>query len=330
MNKGAFDLICTKLQDCLKASDEAVRQPLDVRKKVGIAIYWMASTSEYRTVGNLFGVGESTVCKCIHEVCQTICDLLLPEYVIFPLNEDLKDVIRGIEHKWCFPNCAGAIDGCHIPIIAPREAHGDYLNRKGWYSLILQAVCDDKYIFRDTNIGWPGRVHDARVFSNSEIFQKGEESRLFPKWYKKVSLSDKDVQLPVVILGDPAYPLRSWLLKPFPNRGALSSSQRVFNSRLSSARMTIENSLGRLKGRWRCLQKRLDVGVEFSCTVIAACVVLHNICEIHNQRFDDIWHVEEPLQGDMEDDGQEDAADQPGKVTRDNVVQAFTELCCNP
>ncbi|XP_067667653.1 putative nuclease HARBI1 [Haliotis asinina] len=209
--------------------------------------------------------------------------------------------------------------------MAPREAHGDYLNRKGWYSLILQAVCDDKYIFRDINIGWPGRVHDARVFSNSEIFQKGEESRLFPKWFKKVSLSDKDVQLPVVILGDPAYPLRSWLLKPFPNRGALSSSQRVFNSRLSSARRTIENSFGRLKGRWRCLQKRLDVGVEFSCTVIAECVVLHNICEIHNHRFDDIWHVEEPLQGDMEDDGQEDAADQPGKVTRDNVMQAFTE-----
>jgi hypothetical protein len=39
-----------------------------------------------------------------------------------------------------FPNCGGAIDGTHIPIIAPSESHGDYLNRKGYYSLIMQGV----------------------------------------------------------------------------------------------------------------------------------------------------------------------------------------------
>ena len=42
-------------------------------------------------------------------------------------------------------------------------------------------VCDNKYIFRDINIGWPRRVHDARVFVNSEIFHKGETSTLLPK-----------------------------------------------------------------------------------------------------------------------------------------------------
>jgi hypothetical protein len=121
----------------------------------------------------------------------------------------LKNVVRGYEESWGFPNCGGAIDGTHIPIIAPSESHGDYLNRKGYYSLytcnsiwsvikmslkrkagqkrgaawsddetrlreqsyslIMQGVCDNKYIFRDINIGWPGRVHDARVFVNSEI-----------------------------------------------------------------------------------------------------------------------------------------------------------------
>ena len=31
----------------------------------------------------------------------------------------------------------------------------------------MQAVPDTNYLFRDIVVGWPGRVHDARVLSNS-------------------------------------------------------------------------------------------------------------------------------------------------------------------
>ena len=39
-----------------------------------------------------------------------------------------------------------AIDGTHIPVTAPFDGYRDYVNRKGWTSIILQAVCDDKCI----------------------------------------------------------------------------------------------------------------------------------------------------------------------------------------
>ena len=38
--------------------------------------------------------------------------------------------------------CACAIDGTHIPILAPRENHTEYVNRKGFHSIIMQAVTD--------------------------------------------------------------------------------------------------------------------------------------------------------------------------------------------
>lgn len=115
---------------------------------------------------------------CVHKVCTTINDNLLQRYVSFPSGEDLKTVIRGYKDRWGFPNCGGAIDGTHVPIIAPAE-------------LVMQAVCDHKYIFRNINIGWPGRVHAARIFANSEIFHMGENGTLFPNWDKKVKFQGR-------------------------------------------------------------------------------------------------------------------------------------------
>jgi hypothetical protein len=122
---------------------------VDVQKQVAITLYWLASTAEYRTIGNLFGVGKSTVCSIGHKVCEAIYEDLLNVhvYVKFRTGDELKNVVRGYEESWGFPNCGGAIDGTHIPIFAPSESHGDYLNRKGYYSLIMQGVCDNKYIF---------------------------------------------------------------------------------------------------------------------------------------------------------------------------------------
>ena len=35
-------------------------------------------------------------------------------------------------------------------------------NHKGFHSIILHAVVDHEYHIWNINVGWPGRVHDAR------------------------------------------------------------------------------------------------------------------------------------------------------------------------
>ena len=71
------------------------------------------------------------------------------------------------------------------------EAHEDFINSKGFYSIIMQAVCVYKCIFRDIKFSWPGRVHDARVLANSDIFNKGETNTLFPNRSKKTATTRK-------------------------------------------------------------------------------------------------------------------------------------------
>ena len=203
----------------------------------------------YRSVGHLFGIAPSTCCAIFKETCQAIKTVLLPKYVTMPSDDRLTEIINGFETKFGFPNCGGAIDGTHIPIIAPRDHHTDYYNRKGYYSLVAQVICDHEYRVMSVTAGWPGRVHDARVFVNSAICRQGNAGTLFPHRPRRVG----DVDVPVVVLGDPAYPLLPWLMKPFSDSGRLSQEQRNYNYQHSRARMVIENTFGRCKARWRIL-----------------------------------------------------------------------------
>ena len=63
--------------------------------------------------------------------------LLLPRYILFPIGAALREAVDGFKSEYGFPQCAGAVDGSHIPIISPKECLADYYNRKAWHSIIL-------------------------------------------------------------------------------------------------------------------------------------------------------------------------------------------------
>ena len=70
--------------------------------------------------------------------------MLLPIHIRTPDADKLLEMATFFQNRWRVPQCVGAIDGSHIPMLAPEENPCDYYNRKGWHSVVLQAVVDGK------------------------------------------------------------------------------------------------------------------------------------------------------------------------------------------
>ena len=129
---------------------------------------------------HLFGIGMSTACNIVHEVCRAIMECLLSKYVKIPQRNDAMNIVRGFEGKWGFPQCFDAVDSSHIPMTPPHDSPTDYYNHKAFHSIVLQALVDQQYRFLNVYMGWPGSVHNARIFSYSQVFKKEHLKRLCP------------------------------------------------------------------------------------------------------------------------------------------------------
>uniref|UniRef100_A0A3B3R9Y3 DDE Tnp4 domain-containing protein n=1 Tax=Paramormyrops kingsleyae TaxID=1676925 RepID=A0A3B3R9Y3_9TELE len=254
-------------------------------RTLAIALWKLATNTELRLVPHLFGVGISTVWKCTHEFCRAANKVLLPELMPFPNIHKLAEMATFFEQRFRLPQCISAIDGKHIHIISPTDYHTEYFNWKGWHSIVLQGVVDGRGLFWHVSAGYPGSMHDARVLHVSELWDRVEQGLLFPNQTKNIAGQD----VGFYVLGDAANPLQNWLLKPFPDTGSVTAEQRTHNFKISRTRCVVEKAFGRLKGRWRCLLKRNDCHVHFVKSMVLCCCILHNLCEMHGERYIDEW-----------------------------------------
>ncbi|XP_062599737.1 putative nuclease HARBI1 [Saccostrea cucullata] len=252
---------------------------ISMEKQLLIFIRYLTTQMTIQAIGDQFGVCEYTVFDIVKRLANIVCRQLLQQYIKWPVGEKVSDVVKGFKDLKNFPGVIGAIDGSHIPIKTPTHCPENYVNRKLFPSVILQTVCDSKMHLLDVNCGWPGSVHDSRVFKNSELHQRIQ--------------NNPEEMLPYNshLLGDSAYGLEMWMMTPYRDRGNLTQRQHQYNYIHSSTRMVIERTFGALKGRFRRL-KYVDIqDIEKIVKVVISCCVLHEFCLQHDD--DCIEFIEE-------------------------------------
>jgi len=95
--------------------------------------------------------------------------------------------------------------------------------------------------------------------------------------------------MPFFILGDEAYPLKTYLMKLFARKD-LSCEERVFNYRLSLSRSCVECAFGILTAKWRLLNKAIGTKVNKAERIVSCICWLHNtintITELEGTTYD--------------------------------------------
>ncbi|XP_028834153.1 protein ANTAGONIST OF LIKE HETEROCHROMATIN PROTEIN 1 [Denticeps clupeoides] len=285
MSKETFFYLCGILKPRLARQDTRLRPALPLEKRIAVALWRLATNVEYRIISELFGVGRSTVCKCVRDVCHAIAAILKPLYLRTPSEQELEDTTEVFQSRWGFPHCVGALGSLHVPIIAPSSNTDSYWNSSGWLSVVMQGAVNGLGQFWDVCAGFPGGTEHADILQNSTLWALGREGGLRPDPPR----SFMGQPLGYLILGDAGYPLQSWLLKCYPESSHLTTGQHLFNLRLKWARRVVDDAFLRLRARWQCLHKRNDCGIDVVPTMVLACCILHNVCEVHGDTFVEEW-----------------------------------------
>ena len=72
-----------------------------------------------------------------------------------------------------FSKRIGTIDDTHNKIAQLNKHYSDYINKRGYFSLNVQAVSDYKYYFQNVVIKWLESLHDSHVSLVNKMLQKG-------------------------------------------------------------------------------------------------------------------------------------------------------------
>ena len=139
----------------------------------------------------------------------------------------MRHIIRNI------PNCLGAIDGKHIVMVQPSHSGFHYRNYKGSDSIVLLAVVGPNYEFLYADVGANGRMSDGGIWNRccmKECLQQvaNENTLNIPA---PAPLPGRHSAVPYVLVGDDAFGLTEYLMKPFPKTQLGSADHRIYNYR---------------------------------------------------------------------------------------------------
>ncbi|CAH3159373.1 unnamed protein product, partial [Porites lobata] len=178
ISRTTFQFILQRIRHVLDR-DTVTEEPISPEFRLAIALYRLSRGDYYYTIAEMTGLGVSTVCTIVNEVTRAI----------------LMDAILPIK-------CPPGNFSCK-----------EYHNFKDFYSIVLMAMVDSNYRFVWGTCGFPGNSHDAVIFQSTKLYSDIKEGTFIPQISKDVN----GVQVPPVVLGDSAFPLSSWLMKPYTN-----------------------------------------------------------------------------------------------------------------
>ncbi|KAK7919088.1 hypothetical protein WMY93_010372 [Mugilogobius chulae] len=275
LSRAQFDDLLGRIGARITRQDTNYRRSIPPAERLSICLRFLATGDSYCTIAYSFRVGISTVQAIVLEVVTAIWDCLCGEFMAVPTAEDWRAIALEFEERWNFPLCCGAVDGKHVQLIAPPNSGSRFYNYQGDFSIVLMAVIDARYQFRVIDVGGYGRTSDGGIFAHSPFGHALHTGTLQLPPDQHLPGAHHFGPQPHVFVADEAFPLLPHLMRPFSRR-PLSLEERVFNYRLSRARLVVEDTFGILTSQWRVYRRLIGLRPEVVERCVKATCILHN------------------------------------------------------
>jgi hypothetical protein len=96
-----------------------MRDAIPVQVKVVVAISRLATGNLMQSIADLYKIGLSTSQVVMSQFCFAVKSILLRKFIQWPSGTVMKKYIEKFENLQQIPYVVGAVDGSHIPIVAP-------------------------------------------------------------------------------------------------------------------------------------------------------------------------------------------------------------------
>ena len=194
------------------------REPISAAQRFALTLQYLATGESQQLLSLSYHIGKAAVSKIVSKTALALYNSLGDPFMNVPSSkEECLHISVGFEKSWNFQPCIGSRDGKHIQIECLKVDGTYYFNYKCFYSIVLLAICDCNYCFTSFDLGQYESNNDSCIFANSKMKEIIEEKRLsipLPSTFKSFDFDP----LPYFFVGNEIFPLKTWLMRPYPGK----------------------------------------------------------------------------------------------------------------
>ena len=167
-NVTSFEHLLSLIGTHLQRTRTRIRETISATERVALTQKFLVSGDSQQSLCFSFRICGAAIWTIQNETYEKLWEVLTSFYVRAP-NTVLqwKKMSKKIIDILDMPHCIGALDVQHIVVEYTGNSGSLYYNYKGFFSLILMAVCDAKYTFNLVDIGSYGSNHDCGILTKS-------------------------------------------------------------------------------------------------------------------------------------------------------------------
>ncbi|KAL6272650.1 hypothetical protein ACE6H2_023342 [Prunus campanulata] len=241
-------------------------------QKLTAVIRMLAYGASADQVDEIARMGKSTTLEALVRFCDAVETLYTRDHLRRPTPRDLQRFLQKAESRG-FPGMIGSIDCMHWQWKnCPTAWQGDYGNRKGQKSIILEAVAGfDTWVWH-AFFGVASSQNDLNVLGQSPVFNnilRGQGPNITYQ-------VNNTVYQRRYYLADGIYPRWTTFVKSIPN--PQFRKQKLFATYQEKYRKDVERCFGILQARWLIIRGAARMfDEEVLRSIMMTCIILHNM-----------------------------------------------------